>query len=104
MRKLAIGLALASTALATPALARDGSFYAGIEGGVMLVEDARIDIYDNTDTRIADDIAAIKSKPGFDGDLIAGYDFGMIRLEGEISYKHANLDELEVADPTGIGF
>ena len=35
MRKLAIVLALASTALATPALARDHSFYAGIEGGVI---------------------------------------------------------------------
>ena len=39
MRKLAIGMALASTAFATPAVARDGSWYAGIEGGLMIVED-----------------------------------------------------------------
>ena len=41
MRKLAIGIALASTMLATPAVARDGSLYAGIEGGLMLVEDLK---------------------------------------------------------------
>ncbi|HZF42141.1 MAG TPA: flagellar motor protein MotB, partial [Sphingomonadaceae bacterium] len=39
MRKLAMVLALSSTALATPVLARDGSFYIGVEGGAMIVED-----------------------------------------------------------------
>ena len=39
MRKLAIAVALASTALATPAVARDNSFYVGVEGGIMIVED-----------------------------------------------------------------
>ena len=43
MRKLAIGLALASTALATPALARDGAWYIGGEFGGMLVEDASVE-------------------------------------------------------------
>jgi len=53
MRKFAIVLALASTALATPALARDHSFYAGIEGGVMLVEDAGFDVRDASNTTTA---------------------------------------------------
>ena len=39
MRKLAIVMALASTALATPALARDKAWYVGVEGGAMIVED-----------------------------------------------------------------
>ena len=39
MRKLAIAMALASTALATPAVAEDHSVYVGLEGGVMSVED-----------------------------------------------------------------
>ena len=43
MRKLAIGLALASTALASPALARDGQWYVGVEGGALLVEGRGID-------------------------------------------------------------
>ena len=36
MRKLAIGLALASTALASPALARDDQWYVGVDGGAMI--------------------------------------------------------------------
>ena len=39
MRKLAVTLALATTALSTPALARDDAWYVGVEGGAMLVED-----------------------------------------------------------------
>src|SRR3546814_1628464 len=44
MRKLAVAVALASTALASPALARDNSWYVGVGGGVMLVEDMDLDI------------------------------------------------------------
>ena len=39
MRKLAIAMALASTGLATPAVARDNSPYVGVEGGILIVED-----------------------------------------------------------------
>ncbi|MEQ1688247.1 MAG: flagellar motor protein MotB, partial [Sphingopyxis sp.] len=49
MRKLAVALALASTALTSPALARDDSWYVGVEGGVMLVEDLSLDIGTNAD-------------------------------------------------------
>ncbi len=38
MRKLAVAMALASAALASPALARDNSWYVGVEGGALLVE------------------------------------------------------------------
>ena len=48
MRKLAIAMALASTAMATPAVARDHSFYAGLEGGVMWVEDVDFNYADST--------------------------------------------------------
>ena len=44
MRKLAVAMALASTALATPALARDDSWYVGVEGGAMIVQDLHFDI------------------------------------------------------------
>ncbi|MEC7742608.1 MAG: flagellar motor protein MotB, partial [Pseudomonadota bacterium] len=39
MRKFVIGMAMASTALASPALAKDDSWYIGAEFGSMLVED-----------------------------------------------------------------
>ncbi|HJT39242.1 MAG TPA: flagellar motor protein MotB, partial [Sphingobium sp.] len=42
MRKLALAAALATSALATPALARDDSWYVGIDSGVVLVEDQDI--------------------------------------------------------------
>ena len=50
MRKLAITMALASTAIATPAVARDHSFYAGLEGGAMIVEDMHLGYTETTRT------------------------------------------------------
>ena len=44
MRKLVIGLAMASTAIASPALARDGAWYVELDGGPMIVEDIDLDI------------------------------------------------------------
>ena len=84
MRKLAIGIALASTMLATPAVARDGSLYAGIEGGLMLVEDFNLDFEDDDGIGPAeiDDVLIVNHKTGFDIDGIVGYDFGLVRVEG----------------------
>lgn len=82
-------LALSSTALATPVLARDGSFYIGVEGGAMIVEDLDLDIgaFNNNVT--------IDHKYGFDVDYVAGYDFGAVRLEAELGYKRAKVDEFQ---------
>ena len=44
MRKLAIMAALATTALASPAMARNGAWYVGVEGGAMIVEDIEFDV------------------------------------------------------------
>src|SRR3990170_5244135 len=101
MRKLAIGMALASTMLATPAVARDGSLYAGIEGGLMLVEDFNLD-YEDDGTTVDDpseipDALIVSHKTGLDVDGIVGYDFGLVRVEGELGYKRASIDEMEVS-------
>jgi OmpA-OmpF porin, OOP family len=91
MRKLAFAVALASTALATPAVARDHSFYAGIEGGAMLVEDMDLDYGDGiTDLSNA---LTVDHDVGYDVDIIGGYDFGMVRLEAELAYKRASTNE-----------
>src|SRR3954447_6211810 len=95
MRKLAITVALASTAIATPAVARDHSFYAGLEGGGMIVEDMSLGYRDATRTIPAGYI--INFGTGYDVDAIAGYDFGVVRLEGELSYKHAGVDSVVAA-------
>ena len=81
MRKLAILAALATSALASPTLARDKAWYVGVEGGAMLVEDIKIDI------GATNNAANVDSKYGGDFDGIIGYDFGPFRVEGEVGYK-----------------
>ena len=95
MRKLAFAVALASTALATPAVARDHSFYAGLEGGAMWIEDADFDYADSNGLTITSGVTVINNG-GYDIDAIAGYDFGMLRLEGELGYKHAGVNEVRL--------
>ncbi|MFN3620895.1 OmpA family protein [Sphingorhabdus sp.] len=85
MRKLAISLALASTALASPALARDDQWYVGVDGGVMIVEDLSLDI------GALNDAASVDTDKGFDFGGVVGYDFGGFRLESEVSYRQADV-------------
>ena len=95
---------LAATALAaigTPALAKDGSGYVGIEGGVMFPKHqtifANIDFTDPTFTDFPrTDVGSVSYKTGWDVDVIGGYDFGMFRLEGELGYKRAKTKSLNV--------
>src|SRR5256714_8870473 len=101
MRKLAIAAALASTAMATPAVARDHSFYAGLEGGAMWIEDVDFDYTDSNGLGLTPGFT-VRHNTGFDVDAIAGYDFGMLRLEGEIGYKHAGVNQM-IIDPRIAG-
>ncbi len=87
MRKLAIGLALASTALATPSMARDGQWYVGVDGGAMLVEDLDLEI------GAAPIVGAAGTGTGYDFDGVVGYDFGGFRLEAEVGYREADLKD-----------
>ena len=85
MRKLAISLALASTALASPALARDNQWYVGVDGGAMIVEDLALDIAG------LNDAATVDPDKGYDFGGVVGYDFGGFRLESEVSYRQADV-------------
>jgi len=89
MRKLAIVVALSSTVLATPALARDGAWYLGGDFGAMIVEDVAFDV------GAANDAIIVDHEYGFDGAGFVGYDMGIFRLEAEVAYKKARIDELE---------
>jgi outer membrane protein OmpA-like peptidoglycan-associated protein/opacity protein-like surface antigen len=90
MRKVAIVLALASTAIAAPALARDKSWYVGVEGGAMIVEDIDYDI--RGATAAASGTGTVDHNYGFDVDGVVGYDFGGFRLETEVGYRRATVD------------
>ena len=94
MRKLAIVMALASTALATNAYARDGAWYVGVEGGGMLVEDSDFDL------GTVSKAVTVEHEKGYDVDGIIGYDFGPVRAEFEVGYKDANLDSVTLNGAT----
>ena len=89
MRNLAIVMAFASTALATtPALAKDGAWYVGVEGGGLLVEDVKYDLGGVSNA------VKVDHEKGYDVDGLIGYDFGGFRAEFEVGYKDANLDSV----------
>jgi opacity protein-like surface antigen len=87
---LLAGAALA--VIAVPAQARDNSAYFGIEAGPLWAMDSDVEVEDV-------DFFDVDHRIGVDGDLIAGYDFGMVRAELEGAYKWARHDEYE--DPDG---
>ena len=83
---------MASTALASPALARDGQWYVELGGGPMIVEDLDFDVNDGADTMSAD------LDTGYDFAGLVGYDFGAFRLEAEASYRAADVNTLVVGN------
>jgi len=90
MRKLVIGMALASTAIASPALARDGAWYVELDGGPMIVEDIDFDL------PAAPNAVRVDHHKGYDFGGVVGYDFGFIRLEAEGSYRAADIQALQI--------
>jgi opacity protein-like surface antigen len=110
MRKYLLAAA-AVAAIASPAAARDGQPYAGVEGGILFPKDNDADVFvDYTTTQTPatplapagpadatfNNAFGLEYKRGVDLDAIVGYDFGMFRLEGELGWKRASLDELGV--------
>ena len=107
MRKYLLA-AVAATALATPAVARDQSWYAGIEGGLLIVEDTDFDYRAYPTTLVPNPVRinnafTIDHNNGIDADVIAGYDFGAFRAEGELGYKRASIDTLVANTSTLAG-
>ena len=103
MRKYLFLATIAAAAFASPAAARDGSPYVGVDLGIVFPEDkdvnGSIDFTNNTATRPdigAAAIGRIRFKTGYDLDLNAGYDFGMFRVEGEVAYKHARVKHFDL--------
>lgn len=91
-------LVLAATAVAaisSTAQARDGSPYVGIEGGVIKPKNVKLDF--SQGPLAVDNGIILDHKTGLDADLIAGYDLGIIRIEGELGYKRASLDDVVIA-------
>lgn len=107
MRKSLLAAA-AVAAVASPATAQP---YLGIEGGVLFPKDQDGDTsvdYTTTQTPLTplapagpadatfNNSFGVDYKRGSDLGLIAGYDFGMFRLEAEFARKRASLNDFEV--------
>ncbi len=96
MKTSALLLAGASMVIASPALAREGQIYGGINAGVSLEDQVDIDLA-NTDPQ--QNAAFANTEIGLDADIVVGYDFGPIRLEAEGGYKRAGYEGLTVLIP-----
>jgi opacity protein-like surface antigen len=98
--------AVAAAALATPALARDGAPYIGIEGGIVQPQDFDLKVRTNNPLIRPGNGFTIDMKKGLDADVLAGYDFGLFRLEGELGYKKLVGDTIrldnDLADDLGV--
>ena len=102
MRKYLLAAA-AVAAIASPAAARDGSGYVGVEAGALWPQDTLLDVSPDfvviTGTDTYDNAAQVDYKTGWDADIIGGYDFGMFRVEGELGYKRASVDDIDLSNP-----
>ena len=85
-----IAPALVLGVLSSPAMARDNSGYIGVEAGVFMPQKTDLDRRGAFTGNIWADWLSVKHDLGYDADLIAGYDFGMFRLEAELARKHAS--------------
>src|SRR5690606_143189 len=93
MRKIALGMAVAATALAAPAAARDGQAYFGADLGVV--------VDNNFDVGIAGtpDVANVEHDTGWELGGFFGYDFGLIRTEAEIAYRETDPETITANAP-----
>ncbi len=89
-------------ATGSPALAAADGPYVGIEGGVTLPQSSDFDVILNntsttpTTTTTYSNGYNVKYKPGWDVDAIAGYKFGLFRIEAEGGYQRAKVKDLNV--------
>src|SRR4051812_15978175 len=88
--------AVAAAAIASPAIARDHSGYAGVDAGVLHADNIDFD-FEDSDTLINNVVRLNHDSYGFDLGLFGGYDFGMFRVEGELAYKHVSVDEIRLS-------
>src|SRR5688500_20375449 len=95
MRKIALGMAVAASAIAAPAMAKDGQGYFGADIGVVI--DNEVDVHISG----FEDAVNVEHEMGWDLGAFLGYDFGFIRTEVEMSYKESDPESL-VAGPPGI--
>ena len=93
--KFALLAAAVLTLAPSAAFARDGLPYVGIEGGAVKPDKLKLDYH--LQALSVPNGVVLDHKTGFDVDFVAGYDFGLIRAEGELGWKRALLTGASIA-------
>ena len=88
MRQYLLSAVALGAIVGAPAMAQDTGAYAGIEGGVVFPDDIEYEAAG------IDNAVEVDHDMGFDVGGIVGYDFGGFRIEGEGSWKKANVDTI----------
>ena len=96
MRNFVVAIALATTALAGPAVAKDKAWYIGVEAGAILQQNQNFDISNAAATATVPAGLRARYEIGYDVGGNIGYDFGMFRAEFEVAFKDNNLDNINV--------
>lgn len=99
MRRLALTAAMLAATASTPAFAQDVGPYIGLDAGVLFPNHQTYSIPGING--VGPNEYEVVYKPGFDGDINLGYDFGMFRLEGEVAYKRAKVHSEKTARVNG---
>jgi len=99
MRKFAIGLALAATALSSAATAKDKAWYIGLEAGVNLLQKQSLDISTANGATTVENSITHTYFPGFDVGGNVGYDFGGFRAEFALNYLRSKNRESNLLNP-----
>ena len=93
----------AAIALATPAVAADGTGYIGVDIGAMFAKKNRFDTeirnVNLANVAVVDNGFSTSYDAGVDADVRGGYDFGMFRFEGEVAYKSAGIKDTTYSTP-----
>lgn len=91
MRSVVLAVAISSVATVFPAAAQETGFYIGGELG--LAASTGMDLT-FTPGATAGTVGRldVDHKPGFNGSMLAGYDFGRLRIEAEASRLRAGID------------
>ena len=84
--------AVAAAAIAAPGAAQTGPYVGADLGGMLIQHD---DAEYQGITGAEDGPLDIHHNIGIDADINAGYDFGMFRLEGELGWKRAGVDNVD---------
>src|SRR6266702_7097745 len=82
-------LTIPAISMATPA--RPGGYFSGFIGA-SVASDSNVTTDDFLTSATFND--RVEFDPGINIGMTGGYDFGMIRLEGELSYKNSNIKSI----------